>query len=113
MAEQQTFTLPAGAVCHRNGIPFKLQHATQIECHPDNWPLIKGDPSDALESETFEPKSPLAPAGAAELVPLTVRLIELLEVAAMPAIVTYSFAGETPSSFAAQAFPAPERELEV
>lgn len=36
----KVFTLPAGTVCHRNGIPFVLQHATQIECHPDNWVLI-------------------------------------------------------------------------
>lgn len=35
------FTLPAGTACYRNGIPFVLQREMQIECHPDNWPLIK------------------------------------------------------------------------
>ena len=40
MRELQTFTLPAGTTCKRNGIPFKLQHATQIECHPENLDLI-------------------------------------------------------------------------
>lgn len=49
MGEQQTFTLPAGTVCHRNGIPFRLKHATQIECHPGVWPLIKGEPPEAEE----------------------------------------------------------------
>lgn len=45
MADQQStlsvFTLPAGTVCHRNGVLFTLLHATQIECHPDNWRLIR------------------------------------------------------------------------
>lgn len=40
MAEPQTFTLPAGTVCHRNGMPFVLQHAAQVECHPGNWRAI-------------------------------------------------------------------------
>lgn len=40
MAELQTFTLPAGTVCHRNGMPFVLQHAAQVECHPGNWQAI-------------------------------------------------------------------------
>ena len=40
MAELQTLTLPAGTVCHRNGLPFVLQHATQVECHPGNWQAI-------------------------------------------------------------------------
>ena len=35
-----TFTLPAGTVCKRNGVPFMLQHATQIECAPGAWTLI-------------------------------------------------------------------------
>lgn len=48
MTELHTFTLPAGTVCKRNGIPFRLQHATQIECHPDNWELIR--------SQKVEPK---------------------------------------------------------
>ncbi len=37
----QTFTLPAGTVCKRGGIPFVLVNATLIECHPDNWPDIR------------------------------------------------------------------------
>lgn len=40
MDKPSTFTLPAGTVCKRNGIPFVLQHATQIECHPENWQAI-------------------------------------------------------------------------
>lgn len=76
MGEQQTFTLPAGSVCHRNGIPFALQHATQIECHPDNWALIKGEPPEAQEVEVVNPSWPLKPADAAELAPLLKCLIE-------------------------------------
>lgn len=45
MAKPMTFTLPAGTVCKRNGIPFVLQHATQIECDPAIWPLIEIEPS--------------------------------------------------------------------
>lgn len=71
MADQQSslsvFTLPAGTVCHRNGIPFKLQHATQIECHPGVWPLIKGEPPEPQEIANVSPTLPLAPASAAEL----------------------------------------------
>lgn len=113
MSEKQTFTLPAGTVCHRNGIPFELQQATQIECHPGVWPLIKGEPPEVLEVDVVNPVHPLAPAGAVELVPLLKRLIELLEVAARPATATYSFAGEAPSNFAPQVAPTPERELAV
>ena len=40
MHDLHTFTLPAGTICKRNGIPFKLQHATQIECHPENFDAI-------------------------------------------------------------------------
>lgn len=59
MAELQTFTLPAGSVCHRNGIPFKLQHATQIECHPANWPLIQGEPPECEgECIAHNPRTP-------------------------------------------------------
>lgn len=36
-----TFTLPAGTVCHRNGIPFQLATDTVIRCHLENWPLIR------------------------------------------------------------------------
>lgn len=113
MGEQQTFTLPAGTVCHRNGIPFRLKHATQIECHPGVWLLIKGEPPEALEVESAKPVRPLAPADTAELVPLLERLIELLEVAARPPSVTYSFAGDSPFNFAAQVAPTPERGLAV
>lgn len=31
----QTFTLPAGTVCKRGGIPFALQQDTVIQCHPE------------------------------------------------------------------------------
>lgn len=54
MAELQTFTLPAGTVCKRNGIPFKLQHATQIECHPDNWELIRDGFKPSIDGQTFD-----------------------------------------------------------
>ena len=49
----QAFTLPAGAMCWRDGIPFRLMHATQIECHPDNWPLIERGPA---ELDSDEPR---------------------------------------------------------
>lgn len=92
MAELQTFTLPAGTVCHRNGIPFALQHATQIECHPDNWALIKGEPPEALEIEAANPLRPLAPAGAEQLIPLLERLCDLLEKQFTPRSITYAYA---------------------
>lgn len=92
MGELQTFTLPAGTVCHRNGIPFSLQQATQIECHPDNWALIKGEPPEALEIETANPLRPLAPAGAEQLIPLLERLCDLLEKQFTPRSITYSYA---------------------
>lgn len=37
----ERFILPAGTLCKRGGIPFKLVHAVQVECHPENWPLIR------------------------------------------------------------------------
>ena len=76
MGEQQTFTLPAGTVCKRNNISFTLQHATQIDCHPGVWPLIKGEPPEAQGDEVVKPVHPLVPAGAGELAPLLKRLIE-------------------------------------
>lgn len=51
MADLQTFTLPAGSVCHRNGLPFVLQHATQVECHPGNWRLISGTPPSTPDAD--------------------------------------------------------------
>jgi hypothetical protein len=92
MGELQTFTLPAGTVCKRNGIPFKLQHATQIECHPDNWELIKGEPPEAIEVEATSPLCPLDPTGAEQLIPLLERLCDLLEKQLTPLSITYSFA---------------------
>ena len=92
MGEQQTFTLPAGSVCYRNGIPFALQHATQIECHPDNWALIKGEPPEALEIEAANPLRPLAPTGAEQLIPLLKRLCDLLEKSLTPRSIAYSYA---------------------
>lgn len=41
MSTITTLTLPAGTVCKRAGIPFTLRHATHIDCHPENWPLIR------------------------------------------------------------------------
>lgn len=76
MTELHTFTLPAGTVCHRNGIPFRLKHATQIECHPGVWPLIKGEPPEPQEIANVPPKLPLTPASAAELPTLLERLME-------------------------------------
>ncbi len=76
MGEKQTFTLPAGTVCKRNNISFTLQHATQIDCHPGVWPLIKGEPPEAQGDEVVKPVHPLVPAGAGELAPLLKRLIE-------------------------------------
>ena len=80
MADQQSslsvFTLPAGTVCHRNGVPFTLLHATQIECHPGVWPLIKGEPPEPQEIANVSPTLPLAPASAAELPPFLERLME-------------------------------------
>lgn len=92
MDKQRTFTLAAGTVCHRNGIPFKLQHATRIECHPGVWPLIKGEPPEALEIETANPLRPLAPTGAEQLIPLLERLCDLLEKQFTPRSITYSYA---------------------
>ena len=70
MGEQQTFTLPAGTVCKRNSIPFTLQHATKVDCHPGVWPLIKGEPPEAQAVDVVTTPSPLAPAGAMSLEPL-------------------------------------------
>lgn len=92
MGELQTFTLPAGTVCHRNGIPFKLQHATQIECPPDNWRLIEGEPPEAQEAEATNPVRPLAPAGAEQFLLFLERLCDLLEKQFTPRSITYSYA---------------------
>lgn len=43
----RNFLLPAGTICKRGGIPFMLMADTQIECHTDNWPLIR----DGLQPE--------------------------------------------------------------
>lgn len=37
----KAFTLPAGTVCKRGGIPFELAAGTVIRCHPETWPLIR------------------------------------------------------------------------
>jgi hypothetical protein len=41
--ELASFTLPAGTVCKRNGIPFELAADAVIRCHPENWPLIRDE----------------------------------------------------------------------
>lgn len=43
MDDIQTFTLPAGTVVHRNGIPVFLVADTQISTHVNNWPLIRDE----------------------------------------------------------------------
>ena len=45
MDKPSTFTLPAGTICMRNGLPFVLQHATQIECNSAIWSLIEIEPA--------------------------------------------------------------------
>ena len=40
----EVFVLPAGTICKRNGIPFALLNATQIECHAANWLLMLEGP---------------------------------------------------------------------
>lgn len=51
----KTFTLPAGTVCKRSGIPFVLMTDTLIECHPGNWPLIRDgfSPSVGVDGQAF------------------------------------------------------------
>lgn len=46
------FTLPAGTICHRNGIPFALAADTEVESHADNEALIR---------EQFQPSTSLQP----------------------------------------------------
>ena len=79
MDKPSAFMLPAGTVCKRNGIPFVLQHATQIECAPGVWPLIKGDPPDEIEMATDSPVKPLKPSegAAVDVAPLSV--VDVLE----------------------------------
>lgn len=45
MSSAEMFTLPAGTLCKRNGIPFALMHATQIECGgQQTFALLSGEP---------------------------------------------------------------------
>lgn len=78
MADLQAFTLPAGTVCHRNGIPFKLQHATQIECHPGVWPLIRGEPPELEEETALRKPAPFKPGTGAVAVALEAARLALL-----------------------------------
>lgn len=50
------FTLPAGTVCKRAGIPFVLVKDTEIECHPENFSLIQGGfkPMVSYDGQAFE-----------------------------------------------------------
>lgn len=41
MDKTETFTLPAGTVCKRNGIPFELVEDTKISTHPENIKMIR------------------------------------------------------------------------
>lgn len=36
----ETFILPKGTICHRNGFPFELAEDTPVLAMPANWPLI-------------------------------------------------------------------------
>ncbi len=58
MGEQQTFTLPAGTVCKRNGIPFALEHSTPINCLPANWELIRDDFKPSIDGRALVSSSP-------------------------------------------------------
>lgn len=51
--ESQIFTLPVGAVCKRGGIPFRLLQSAQIECHPDNWELIREGFSPSIDGQAL------------------------------------------------------------
>lgn len=50
----EVFTLPAGTICKRNGIPFAVVKDTAIESTAANWPLIRDD---------FKPEASDASAG--------------------------------------------------
>lgn len=63
MVELQTFILPAGTVCKRNGIPFTLAYATQIECHPDNWELIRDGFVPSVGGQALDRSQSFADAG--------------------------------------------------
>lgn len=63
MAEIKTFTLPAGCVVSRSGIPFRLMCATQIECHPDNWPLIRDGFVPSVGGQALDRSQSFADAG--------------------------------------------------
>lgn len=78
MAELRTFTLAAGTVCHRNGIPFHLQHATQIECHPGVWPLIRGEPPELEGEAVLHKPAPFKPSTGAVAVALEAARLALL-----------------------------------
>lgn len=54
MPDAQVFTLPAGAVCNRGGVPFVLHVAAQIECHPENWPLIQEGFKPSINGQALE-----------------------------------------------------------
>lgn len=38
---REIFTLPAGTICKRNGIPFALVEETKISTHPGNIEMIR------------------------------------------------------------------------
>lgn len=55
MEELKTFSLPAGTVVKRGGIPFRLLRDTEIECHPENWGAIQEGfkPTAAIDGQAF------------------------------------------------------------
>lgn len=78
MSDLQTFTLPAGTVCKRNSIPFTLQHATQIDCHPGVWPLIKGEPPELEGEAVANTPPPFKPSAGAVVEALKAARLALL-----------------------------------
>lgn len=78
MGEQQTFTLPAGTVCKRNNISFTLRHATQIDCHPGVWPLIRGEPPEFEGEAVSQTPPPFKPSAGAVFEALKAARLALL-----------------------------------
>lgn len=78
MGRQQAFTLAAGTVCHRNGIPFKLQQPTRIDCHPGVWPLIKGEPPELEGEAVAQTPPPFKPSTGAVVEALKAARLALL-----------------------------------
>lgn len=66
-AQLETFTLPAGTICKRNGIPFALVEDTKISTHPGNIEMIReefvpavGESGSATDSGSASPRNSAA-----------------------------------------------------